>query len=180
MENNKDFYVAVLKSGQHTRYGTFDLLGRVPKALVECYLKAEYRSTYKGPVNITDWYQYFFIDAENNVIPYRIGEWEVSYIGPDNGCTNFFGRDMTLHNRKNDRYYPYKSKVDYVNFVMDEINPLLNKLNGCNSEDEIIHEIQCHADYNTLETRYKSALRQLEIYREQIIAIKEIADAMLK
>ena len=63
---------------------------------------------------------------------------------------------------------------------MDEINPLLNKLNGCNSEDEIVREIQCYLDYNTLETRYKSALGQLETYREQIIAIKEIADAMLK
>ena len=69
MGNDKDFYIAVLKSGQIRRYRSMELLKTEPQESVECYLKAEYRYTYKGPVNITDWHQYSFISANENLKP---------------------------------------------------------------------------------------------------------------
>ena len=176
MENNKDFYIAVLKSGQIRRYGSIELLKSEPQESIECYLKAEYRYTYKGPVNITDWYQYSFISANGDVKPYVIGNWEVSNIGVDNGCTNFFGREITLHNKLTDKYYPYKSTVDYAYFVMTEIKPLLEKLNRLDSEHDIINEIKCHMDYFTLEAKYKDAQCQIHKYKEQMTAIMGILE----
>lgn len=148
MENNKDFYIAVLKSGQIRRYRSMELLKSEPQESIECFLKAEYRYTYTGPVNITDWHQYSFINAEGDLKPYAIGNWEVSNIGIDNGCTNFFGREITLHNKLTDKYYPYKSMIDYEGFVMMEIKPLLEKLNRMESESDIINEIMLHLKQN--------------------------------
>lgn len=176
MKENKDFYITVLKSGQIRRYGSLELLNTEPQESVECYLKAEYRYTYKGPVNITDWYQYSFIGANGDMEPYTVSDWEISNIGVDNGCTNFFGRDITCHNKLTNKYYPYKSRVSYANFVMEEIKPLLEKLNKCHSEYDVIEVLKCHMDYATLETEYKEAQRQIQKYKEQMSAIKEILE----
>lgn len=179
MGNNKDFYIAVIKSGQILRYSSVELLDTEPKETVECYLKAEYRYTYEGPVNITDWYQYSFINVNGDSTPYTIGNWEISNIGVDNGCTNFFGRDITLHNKLTDKYYKYKSKISYANFVMEEIKPLMEKLNRMDSESDIVNEIQCHMDYATLEAKYKTALTQIKTYKEKLSEIIKIMGEMV-
>lgn len=100
-------------------------------------------------------------------------------MGIDNGCTNFFGREITLHNKLTDKYYPYKSMIDYEGFVMMEIKPLLEKLNRMESESDIINEIKCHMDYATLEAKYKTVLTQIDKYKEQLSEIKKLIEKMV-
>ena len=179
MKENKDFYITVLKSGQILRYGSLELLKTEPQDSVECYLKAEYQYTYNGPVNITDWHRYSFINVDGDFVPYTVGDWEILYIGVDNGCTNFFGRDITLHNKLTDKYYKYRSKINYANFVMEEIKPLMEKLNRMDSESDVISEIKCHMDYASLEAKYKTVLTQIDKYKEQLSEIKKIIEKMV-
>ena len=53
---------------------------------------------------------------------------------------------------------------------------MLEKLNRLDSEHDIVNEIKCHMDYATLESEYKDAQSQIQKYKEQLSAIKEILE----
>ena len=153
--NEKDYYVIVFKSGQvQTRKNT-DEFKLIPKQSVECFLFARYDHTFRGPSNTTDWFQFYFVDTEGNPATYTLGRFEVTYLGLDDGCTNFFGRAVTIHDTSSDKYYEYKSTCRNC-FIPEEIKPLLEKLNGCNDEEEIINTLGLHKPYQDLQYLYDS------------------------
>lgn len=126
----------------------------LPPHTIECFLYARYDNTFTGPSNITDWFQFYFVDKGGQPTTYRIGKYEVIYLGTDNGCTNFFGRDVTIRDCTTEKYYEYRSKCWYNCFIQDELKPLLEKLNRCQTEEEIIQCLKTHIPYNMLERKF--------------------------
>lgn len=153
--DNKSFYAVVLKSGQFVTRKSLEELAHISSGLIECVLFARYDNTFHGPSNITDWYQFSFINDAGDPIPYRIGNFEIVYVDKDDGCTNFFGRRVSIHDVLRDKYYEYTSKVWYDRFVIEEIKPLLERLNKC-EENEIPKILKTHPSYAQLEWKIKN------------------------
>ena len=116
METSKDFYAIVVKSGQFYKCARNDDFCNCPSDAVECYLFAKYTHTFKGPSNWTDWYHITIVDKKGNPSTYRIGNFEAILIGEDIGYTNFFGRDITIHDISSGKYYKYNPSFRSGNF----------------------------------------------------------------
>lgn len=165
--NKKDFYAIVFKSGQFVTRCNTDEFKQIPLDTVECFLYARYDNTFTGTSNITDWYQFYFVNNNGQPTSYRVGDFEVSYLGTDNGYTNFFGRDVTIRDCRTDHYYEYKSMCRYNRFIPDEIKPLLEKLNHCENEDEISQLLKVHTSYEKLEYKFRSLTNSYNSLKEE-------------
>ena len=170
--NKEDFYAIVFKSGQFEIRKNTDEFKLIPDQAIECFLFARYDNTFKGPSNTTNWFQFYFVDKSGNPTTYRVGDFEISYLGVDTGCTNFFGRRVTIHNIVSDNYYEFKSTCPYRRFIPDEIKPLLEKLNGCANEDEMAGILKSHVPYQDLQYRYNDLQRSYDNLKEEAEKLK--------
>lgn len=127
-------FLGILKSGMYVKKRYLSEIVNIPS--LEYILKAEWRHRFIGPRNITDWFQYTIINKEGNPMPLKVGNFEVIYIDEDNGCTNFFGRKVQIHDIKRDTYYTYNSMKYWYEFIKEELIPLLEKLNEYGSWEE--------------------------------------------
>lgn len=146
----QDFYAMVLKSGQFAKCTDVSEFELLPESAVECYLFAKYDRTFTGQTNVTDWFHFYFVDRSGSQTTYRIGHFEVSFMGVDDGCTNFFGRCITIRDCDTDKYYEYKSNVWYHRFIPEEIKPLLIRLNDAPDEEAIIEVLDTHESNDCL------------------------------
>ena len=167
--NEKDFFAVVLRTGGFIKYESIKEFKKIPCNSVECYLKAEFDRTFTGPVNITDWYRFSVIDIDGNPARYQIGDFEVVDIGVDNGMTNFFGRDIVIHNMKNDDCYTWYSHDYYTTFITDEIRPLLIQLNNCEGDEEIGKVLDSPISYDSLK-------ESLDNLKNKLLQIKNIIE----
>ncbi len=170
--SEKDFFAVVLKTGGFIKYESIKEFRKIPFKSVACYLKAEYDRTFTGPVNITNWYRFSIVDIDGNPDRYQIGDFEVVDIGVDDGMTNFFGRDIVIHNMKNDECYTWRSHDYYQTFIIDEIRPLLIQLNNCQSAEEIAEVLNAPISYDSLKESFdnlKSKLTQIKNILEDIL-----------
>lgn len=181
----KDFYAAVLKSGQFCKCKTIEEFKWFPESTVECILLARYDHTFTGPSNITDWYQFHFVDREGNPTTYRVGGFEVFYLGRDDGCTNFFGRKVSIRDCSSDKFYKYTSRVWYDTFITDEIKPLLERLNRCSGEEEIVKELKTVLSYSSLQDKmdslqisYDELRGKYELLKKKLIELSVVFDAI--
>ena len=127
-------FLGILKSGTAVKKNKLADIINIPS--LEYILEAKYRYTFKGPSNTTHWFQYTIINKEGNPIPLKVGDFEIIYIDEDSGCTNFFGRDVQVHDIKRDTYYTYKSMCWAPRFIKEELIPLLQNLNEYGSWEE--------------------------------------------
>lgn len=178
MEEN-DFYAIVLKSGQFSKCKRLEEFKLSPESLVECFLYARYDHTFHGPSNTTSWYQFFFVDREGNPTTYRIGNFEVSYLGLDNGYTNFFGRSITIHDCSTDKYYECQSNCWYYDFIHHEIKPLLERLNKCSDEDDIVKELDTVLSYDALQDKVNSLQTSYDDLKEKYDLMKTKVNELL-
>lgn len=174
-----DFYAIVLKSGKFSKCKRLEEFKLIQENALECFLYARYDHTFKGPSNTTHWYQFFFVDREGNPTTYKIGNFEVSALGLDNGCTNFFGRDVTIHDCLMDKYYKYQSRCWYENFIHHEIKPLLERLNKCSNEEDIVKELNTMLSYDTLQNKVCSLLNSYDDLKKKYDLIKEKINELL-
>ena len=172
--NDKDLYIAILKSGQVVKCKGVTELSAMADQMVECFLYARYDHTFNGPSNTTDWYQFSFIDRNGQPTAYKVGDFKIAYIGKDSGFTNFFGREVTVHNCRTDKYYKLTSKLMWYNdFIHNELKPLLEKLNLCVDDSQIQSLINSHLTYFELENRFKSLQSSYDSLKEEVAAQKQ-------
>ena len=175
----KDFYAMVLKSGQFSKCADVSEFNRLPESVVECYLFARYDHTFTGTSNITDWYQFYFVDRSGSPSTYRVGHFEVTFVGVDNGYTNFFGRNITIRDCNTDKYYEYKSTVWYNSFIPKEIKPLLTKLNDATDEEDIIKVLDTHVSYDSLMTKYNHLKQSYNALKDKYDLLKSKVDTLI-
>lgn len=174
---NKDFYYIVFKDGTVNKCNSLSDFKQYPAHSVECYLYAQYAYTYTGPINVTDWFHFHFIDAEGEYVSYQRGNFAITAIGKDNGCTNFFGRQISIYDMNADKHYVFLSKSHHSVFVTKEIIPLLDKLNDCCSEDMIYDTLDKYSvveTYQFLKDKLIYYMEQCDNYQKIIADIKSI------
>lgn len=130
----RNHFLGLLKSGNVVRKNKLSDIINIPS--LEYILKADFHHRYIGITRATDWYHYTLIDRYGKPISLKIGNFEVIYINNDIGCTNFFGREIEIHDITNDTYHTYKAMYCSPNFIKIELIPLLEKLNEYGSWEE--------------------------------------------
>jgi hypothetical protein len=176
-KDSKDFLLIVLKSGQEHRLSDFNDVDYYPQSVVECILLAEYSHTYKGPVNVTDWYKYRIVNRDLTCATYKIDNFEIILFDTDNGCTNFFGRQVTIHDCRNSNYYSYKSLCE-SNFITDELKPLLLELNDLSTDEAIRGRLSSNlTPFQSLQKENEDLRSNIDKYKALLENIKNLIDA---
>ena len=151
----RDFYAVVLTSGNFIKVHSLNSLLRYDSNDVECYLQAEYVTTYKTPRNSTDWYRFSFIDRSGNPVSLRRGNFEVLSLSHDEGCSNFFYRIVYIKDVRTGRCFNMKSRSWFNTFIHHDIIPMLDQLNKCTSDDEIAKLVDDFETYEELKEKCK-------------------------
>lgn len=144
----KDYVIGILKGGRIIKKRTLQELITIPH--IEHFVIQKYAYTFKGPVNITDWYQYFFVDIHGNPTILKNHNFEVIYIDKDQGCTNFSGRNIHIYDSLKDTTYIYYSRKSSESFLTEELIPLLNKLHYWGSWEAY----ELSVEYEKLQNQY--------------------------
>ena len=164
MNKEKNHYVVVLKSATTSKYKSLEEIQRIDKKVIECVFYAIFDNTFKGTSNITDWYRYELIDSDGAPSSYKVGNFEIKHIDTDSGCTNFFGRRLSIFNHKNQQYYSYISETFLLClFMYEEIIPLFNKLNE-NSEnaDDILKHFKSYSKLEEENCKLRSTIANIQ------------------
>ena len=174
---SKDFYCIILKSGMMVRCKSVDDFQQYEDEIVECFLWAKYAYTFNGPVNTTEWFHFHIVDRHGNNTTYKSGRFEVVAFEKDSGCTNFFGRGVTIRDMISDAYYHFVSRLWYNKFIPDEIIPLLGKLNQCDSTDEfqdILKKYSAVEHFQLLKEELSMCKKERDKYKSQIDEIRRV------
>ena len=183
-----DFYACVLKSGQFIRRDKIDAFNRIAGQDVICFLQARYDHTHETDAGYkTPYYQFTIIDQNGR--PTRFGDsaFEIVFIDTDWGFSRNYDvrRNITIRDRRSDQYYEYCSREVYDKFIPDELIPLFQKLNQCESDEEIRAVLQSHRPYSVLQQsvdsltkKAKTLQENLEVLSSTIEDIKTLIDNM--
>lgn len=175
--DSKDFYCIILKSGMMIRCKSTNEFQQYEDDAIECFLWAKYAYTFNGPVNTTEWFHFYIVDRNGSNATYKRGYFEVVAFEQDSGCTNFFGRGVTIRDMRSEMSYHFVSKLWYSKFISDEIIPLLDRLNECNSSDEyqeILKKYSAVEHVQLLKEELRICQKERDEYKNQINEIKRI------
>lgn len=173
----KNFYCVILKSGMLIKCKSISEFHQYRDDTIECFLCAKYAYTFSGTSNTTDWFHFHIIDRNGCSATYKRGHFEVVAFDQDSGCTNFFGRGVTIRDMRSDMSYHFVSRLWYNTFIPDEIIPLLDRLNECNSNDEyqeILKKYSAVDHIQLLKEELRICQQELDKYKRQIDEIKRI------
>lgn len=159
----RNHFLGLLKSGNVVRKDKLSDIINIPS--LEYILKADFHHRYIGITRATDWYHYTLIDKYGKPISLKIGNFEVIYINNDMGCTNFFGREIEIHDITNDTYHTYKAMYCSPNFIKIELIPLLEKLNEYGSWEEYRLSKDTIREFSSIEV--------YDLYKEVVQTRKE-------
>jgi len=77
-------------------------------------------------------YKYIPIDKDDNYAALKVGDFELTDIGPERG-TSKTSRSLTIFEHRTGKHHEITSTVPSIDFVIQEVLPLLQKLNELGS-----------------------------------------------
>lgn len=179
---DKDVFLAFLESGKIIRKKTLEEINRV--LYVKYRIFKKYSHTYKSNSgNETNWYCYTIIDENGLPTILKIGNFEITHIDNDRGCTNFFGRNVEIRDSLRNKSYSYESLQNNDLFLIEELVPLLEKLNrlGCWETYELSLNLEeINVSYKNLEDRYNKLYEEYEELKQTHKKLKSEINKILK
>lgn len=166
--SEKDILYAILENNDIVEKKTFQEIRLIPH--VKYFLWLNYKYTYQNRMMFDiNSYQHFIINEKGDIIPLKIGNFEIVYIDEDNQIMDY--RRNHIHERKvqirdirKNKIYSYTSNGNSPIFIVQEMESLLKRLNELGSWEAYINEEklkeqenQYHKlqdDYNNLKIQF--------------------------
>lgn len=180
-DSEYDHFIAILENGDYIIRDHFEELQdiiRKNKIKPLCRLKAEYRYTHRGVDKITHWFQYHYLDPSGFEGHYSFGYFSIVFIDEDKGDENFISRNVIIRDNKNNQNYTYKSVFPAPGFFLEELVPLLKKLNKYGSWEDFYladGKISPHGEKEVFQL-YKEVTRLRRTLEFSAIQRKKVED----
>ncbi|WP_274958188.1 hypothetical protein [Millionella massiliensis] len=115
----QDRFFAVFCNGEYTFAKSFEILPKNPKTVMYIHAHFDHEHITQGGTCIP-WYRFEIIDSNGQPKNYKVGDFEVIHIHPDNGLYNFFGRRIDiLDNRLGTIHHYMMTQGSYETIVQD-------------------------------------------------------------